>query len=340
MLFANWLRKYDMPMFSTVYHLTAPRRFIPQTKRLTPELAPGYVRLKVLACGICGSDISHFLGLRRVKYPISLGHEFCAEVTESVSPALPEGTLVVSDLNYRCGECALCINGQSHLCRMGSVGYFSNRAFANYMDILDAYLTPVKSTLAPHLAALTEPLACVLHALDRAPYDPSDRILIVGAGGIGALFVYALIARGHAPEAISLCDPLPRARNVANAFGVIETPSPAAGDYDLVIEASSSVSGFCQSANALRGGGTLIMFSHLDGHSGIEVPWHMLTRKDVRMALPHLNGDRGLMYPAMTLLERSPQPLDSLLLLRPLSEIQEAFDLYPTPEASKLILMP
>lgn len=95
-------------MNNTVYYHTAPFKI--EKKATTLEsLRDEYVRVKFLYCGICGGDYSVYLG-RRHKYPVSLGHEWVAKVIQVGKNVkdITENMCVVSDFNYRCGECNYC----------------------------------------------------------------------------------------------------------------------------------------------------------------------------------------------------------------------------------------
>lgn len=102
-----------------VSYLVAPHKFVNFNTLLPDEVPINYVRVKFLFCGICGGDYSRYLGYRK-EYPLSLGHEFVAQVLEhncSSAMGIEIGDFVVSDFNYRCLECRYCQKGKSHLCQ-------------------------------------------------------------------------------------------------------------------------------------------------------------------------------------------------------------------------------
>ena len=95
-----------------VSYLIQPHKFINIRSYLPDSIPVEYVRIKYLYCGICGGDYSRYLGYR-TEYPISLGHEFVAQILDYnglQSTDFKKGDYVVSDFNYRCNNCSYCQN--------------------------------------------------------------------------------------------------------------------------------------------------------------------------------------------------------------------------------------
>ncbi|MEM7079613.1 MAG: alcohol dehydrogenase catalytic domain-containing protein, partial [Pseudomonadota bacterium] len=189
-----------------------------------PEPGPGEVLVKTLACGICGSDLhaaqhtDAFVATSRAAGgafqlttfdPVVLGHEFCAEVVDhgpGTKAQLPSGTLV----------CSLPVLTRE---RPVSVGYSADTpgGFAEYMRLSERLLLPVPHGLAPEHAALTEPMAVGLHAVNKARWQGGEGTVVIGAGPVGLAVVTALKARGIAP--IIAADFSPTRRDLALSQG-------------------------------------------------------------------------------------------------------------------------
>jgi threonine dehydrogenase-like Zn-dependent dehydrogenase len=200
-----------------------------------PTPGPGEVLVKTLACGICGSDL-HALkhaarmveASRRTGSPLGfdasrdvvMGHEFCAEVVDhgpETTGGLRPGTRV-------CSLPFLLRGSDVHL-----VGYSNDTpgGFAEYMLLSEALLLEVPNGLTPQHAALTEPMAVGLHAVEMARLDRNDVPLVIGCGPVGLAVIAALRLRDARP--IVAADFSPRRRQLAAAVGADVVVDPAEG---------------------------------------------------------------------------------------------------------------
>jgi threonine dehydrogenase-like Zn-dependent dehydrogenase len=287
------------------YSLTSPGVVEPQIRTLA-DVARNSVRLRFLYCGVCGSDLSMFENRRPLVYPRSLGHEFIAEVVAVGGDvgSLKPNDIVTSDLNFRCGYCDHCRAKRSHLCRKGLIGLFSNRAFAEYGDIDPSYLVRIDGPPRFHMA-LSEPLSCVLHALEWAAPAPGERVLVVGAGGLGTCMAFALChysgltsfdITDSSPSRLSLigdaCEPVGTA---------VEVPT---GEYDVVFDLSGSESGLSLAVRGVISGGRLCTMSHLSGETPAPFLMNNLMRRDIAFKLSYLNGERSNLHRAAQMLEQ------------------------------------
>jgi threonine dehydrogenase-like Zn-dependent dehydrogenase len=306
--------------------LVAPRTLKRRNRRLA-ELDERWVRVRYLYCGICGSDLSHFEGRRKVKYPLSLGHEFVAEVRETGAEVrgLAQGDIVTSDLNYRCGSCDQCRAHRSHLCRIGQSALFSKRAFAELGDLHESYLTRLDGRFRKQLA-LSEPLSCVMHARDWAGPRPDDRVLIIGAGGLACCLAFAL-ATARPAVAFDITDKLhSRAALIAEVTPVAHKIDEPQGEYDIVFDLSGTESGLRSACTHTKPGGKLCTMSHLDGYSRASFLLAALTRRDVTFTVSYLNGERDTLATAARALAKTWSPAwDRLLETVPVAGLQEAF---------------
>ncbi len=212
----------------------------------TPEPGPGEVLVKNLACGICGSDLhalEHFdqfssfgeegIGGRLNEHQdLVMGHEFCSEILdygpgEAPAGRLPPGSRV----------CAMPM-----LLRAGgltSVGY-SNEVpggYAEQMLLMEGLLLPVPNGLPDDHAALTEPMAVGLHAVEMAKLTSEDVPLVIGCGPVGLAVIAALKLKGAGP--IVAADFSPARRALAETMGADVVLDPAErSPYDSWREAA------------------------------------------------------------------------------------------------------
>lgn len=167
-----------------------------------PEPKPGkdQVKIEVKYAGICGSDIHTYEGHYKVGVPVTLGHEFAGVVTE-VGEGVTEwkvGDRVTSETTYDiCGKCGYCKSGDYNLCnRRKGLGTHQDGGFAKYLIARKQSVHKIPDNVDDRSAALTEPLACTLHAINKADIYEGDWVLVTGPGPIGLLAAQVAKSRG------------------------------------------------------------------------------------------------------------------------------------------------
>jgi L-iditol 2-dehydrogenase len=296
---------------------------------MLPPLPEDWARLRFLYCGLCGSDILQFQGRPGASYPISVGHEFVAEVVEAGAQvdSVSIGDLVTSDLNFRCGECDHCRAARSHLCRSGQQELFTNRAFSEFGDIDASYLLRLSAPAAPHLA-LCEPLSCVLHAKDLAAPVPGDRVLLVGAGGLGLCLAFALCMQRPALDFDVTDLSAERLAALASPISPVGTALPDPdGEYDVVFDFTGNESGLRAACARVRDGGRVCSMGHPVGEEIDPVFLSNVMPKDVSFVTSYLNGEPSVLRKAADLLMREWSPAwNELIELHPLKDLERAYE--------------
>ena len=166
-----------------------------------PVAAAGEILVKVLAAGICGSDRHMYRGEYPTARPVTLGHEFSG-IVEAVGVGVTRfsgGEMVTIDPNIACGTCKACRNARPNLCeRLTAIGVTRDGGFAEYAAVPEAQAFALPAGLDPVHGAFSEPLACCLHAIDKAGIGAGDSVAILGGGVIGDLtgFACAIYMRG------------------------------------------------------------------------------------------------------------------------------------------------
>lgn len=277
---------------NVVSYLVAPHKFINVKTELPNEIPNDYVRVKYLFCGICGGDYSRYLGYR-TEYPLSLGHEFVAQVLDynsSYSIGLEIGDFVVSDFNYRCRKCYYCRNGKSHLCKQNDIELFSNRAFSMYADIHYSYLVRIDSSINPiYRATAIEPLSCIIHAMKNYITSQINSILIYGTGNIGTLCAFYL--HTSLKKTVYVYDTnKTKCELVANTLGCNIAKSNIG--YDLIVEATNTASGLLECIQHCEYKQQICSFSHLYGQNTDEI-YTSLVKKEINIYFPLRNGDKS-----------------------------------------------
>ena len=212
-----------------------------------PVPGPGQVLVGVRSCGICGSDL-HFAKYSAevvslseemadslgggmnvdLSHDIFMGHEFSAEVLEAGpdTDTYPAGTLVTS--------IPVLISGQ----HVEPIVYSNNTlgGYAERMLLSAPLLLPIPNGLDPRHAALTEPMAVGLHAVNKSGVQPGETALVLGCGPIGIAVIAKLRARGV--ETIVAADFSQKRRELATIMGAHQTLDPAQGSpFDTVTPA-------------------------------------------------------------------------------------------------------
>lgn len=195
-------------------------------ERPIPEPRPGEVRLRPVAVGICGSDMHAFLGEHPfVHAPIVLGHEIGA-IVDKLGPevvGLQVGQLVTVEPSLVCDECYNCRNGRYNICErlrvVGCVGY--DGAMADYLVLPAEKVVPVPASWPLERAALVEPTAVGVHAVQQGLLQPGQDVLVLGAGIIG--LVTAQAARALGASRVLIADPIDARLERARSLDLCET---------------------------------------------------------------------------------------------------------------------
>lgn len=248
-----------------------------------PVAGPGEVLVKVLAAGICGSDRHMFKGEYPTAIPVTLGHEFCG-IVEAVGAGVSRfvgGELVTVDPNIACGVCPACRNARPNLCaRLQAIGVTRDGGFAEYAAVPEHQAFMLPPGLDPVFGAFSEPLACCLHAIDKADIQAGGSVAILGGGVIGLLMVQLaklegagkiiMITRQASRREAALDLGATHAFDPTGADTVEDVRSLTGGGADVVIECAGVPETFRTGIAMARRGGNFVLFGVTP--AGLEVP--------------------------------------------------------------------
>jgi L-iditol 2-dehydrogenase len=274
-----------------------------------PEPTGAGDRVRIRACGLCGTDVQK---IGRLTAGAVLGHEVVAE--------LADGRRVALVHHLPCGECDRCRAGHESTCddfRRATIepGGFAEAARARDWIEIPSPVDDVVGTFA-------EPLACVLRA---AEIVPRGRVLVVGCGFVGLLWVQVLARRGDEVLAV---DPLADRVALARALGA----NPPKGLVDAAVVCAHA--GIDEALAALAPGGTLLVFAA--GFDPVPVDLERVLRGELRI-VGSCSATPRHMLAAVNLLP-SLEPLPTVVL--PLERFDEGVDLYRRHEAVKVVFTP
>ena len=301
-----------------------------------PRAGDGEVVARVLACGVCGSDVLDSWVARKV--PAVLGHELCAEVEEVGAGVrgVAAGDRVVVHHHAPCGECRRCRRGHETLCEQFRATRLYPGGFAERVRVpadLVGELLPVG--IDTERATFVEPLACVLRAFDRCGLRAGDSLLVVGTGTSGLLAVAA--AHPRAVDAVWVREPRPERLERALALGAERHGNEL---VDVAIVCTTKPAAIADGFAAVAPGGALCLYAPPDPGQALGLDGHALYVGEVDVCASYSAGP-GDMRAALELIATGrvdPAPLITHRL--PLERTGEALELARTGGAVKALVLP
>lgn len=322
-------------------------------ERQTPTPPEWYVVVRVEACGVCGTDVHIYRGEFPARFPLIPGHEF-AGVVEDVGQgvaSLRPGHRVVIDPNINCGSCRPCQRGLTHLCRnLVAFGVTADGGFATHCSVPARQCYKVPAEMPFEVAAMTEPVACCVHGVERAQIRPGEAVVVIGAGMIGLVMLQLALMRGAA--AVIVSDHAAEKRELAMQFGATRTVNPKTEDLAEVVMKATQESGAdvaidcvggvetSQQAVALVGeGGRALLFGVAPQKAEITVkPYHIYAH-EITITGSFINPfTHGA---ALSLLAAGRIKVAEIISHRlGLDELPRAFELLEARQASKIVILP
>jgi threonine dehydrogenase-like Zn-dependent dehydrogenase len=338
-------------------------------ERPVPTPGPGEILVKVHDCGICASDIKCFGGAALfwgdqfrspyVQTPVIPGHEFTGEVAALGDGAgqhhgVNVGDRVVAEQIVPCNDCRYCRTGLYWLCVKATVFGFKQAApggMAQYMIFpKNARVYRVPDSLSARQAALVEPLACAIHAVERGNIRLGDVVVQVGCGTLGLCMIAA--ERLKNPGTLVALDLIDSRLELAKQFGADIVLNPTKTDVvadvlkltdgygcDVLIEATGNYEAIEPSLHMIRKAGTFVEFSVMKGNSSVD--WTIIgDGKELDIHGAHLapyTFPTSIDYLERGLIDIEPIITDHL----PLEDYAKGFAAVEHPESSiKVMLCP
>ena len=252
--------------------------------------------VKVLACGICGTDRHIYHGEYPSAKPVILGHEFGGVIEEVGSNSkFKVGQVVSVDPNIICGTCPDCVAERTAFCPdLTALGVNINGGLAEYVLTPDTQIYPVSDELNPLHLAFIEPLACSIRGLDLANLKGGEKVAVLGGGVIGLLVVQ--LAKLAGASEIVLITRQKFRRDVALKIGATRVIDPNSEDVntavtnmDVVFECAGAVETFKQAQNISRRGGSVIVLGLTASDVTLEVNPFNIVVNELRIQGSFLN---------------------------------------------------
>lgn len=291
----------------------------------------------MLACGVCGSDVSETYVSR--KLPAVLGHEVVGEVLEAgdgVQGVRP-GDRVVIHHHVPCGACRTCERGHETLCEQFRATSLDPGGFAERVRLSSPLVSELLElgSLDPVAGTFVEPLGCVLRALDRAGLRAGDSLLVVGAGSNGVLAVAA--ARERGVRTLFVREPRSDRRHIAEGLGALPHGNEP---IDVALVTTADGHAIAGAAAALGVGGTLCIYATTGPGTSVGLDTEQLFLRELTVCSSWSAGPAD-MRAALQLIASGRIDVLSLVTHRfALEETSRALDLQRRGGALKAVVLP
>ena len=321
----------------------------------TPQIGPGELLVKVLASGICGSDVMEWYRIK--KAPRVLGHEITGEIVE-VGKGVDQykvGNRVFVSHHVPCNTCQYCRNGFHTLCDTLRTTNFDPGGFAEYLRVprinVDRGVFLLSDEISFEDGVFIEPLACVLRGQRLARLKPGQSVFVMGSGISGVLHI--ALARASGARWIIASDIDDYRLGAAKKFGADEVTlakevNPAkirevnqGRLADLVIVCAGTISAYIQALQSVDRGGTILCFAPLEPGLNFVFPFFEFWNDGITL-LSTYGGSPIDIINAIELIKAHRLPLREMVTHRlPLKETGFGFQLVAEAKDSiKVIIEP
>jgi L-iditol 2-dehydrogenase len=303
-----------------------------------PEAGPGDVVCRVLACGVCGSDVAD--AWVAPKLPVVLGHELTGEVVavgSEVAGGVGLGDRVVIHHHAPCGECRRCRRGHETLCESFRTTNLDPGGFAERVrvpaDLVDELL--VLDGLDAERGTFVEPLGCVLRAFARSDLRAGDSLLVVGAGTSGLLAIAAAHARGL--EAVWVREPRPERMERALGLGAERHGNEL---VDVAICCTAAPAALADAFAAVAPGGVLCLYAPPAPGRTLDLDGLSLYRREIDLVASYSAGPADMRAAHELLASGRVDPAPWITHRLGLDETGRALELARSGAAVKALVMP
>ena len=270
-------------------------------ERPQPHPGPGEVSVRVRAVGVCGSDVHYYqdgrIGTQVVTAPLVLGHECAGEIAEIGEGVTDRhvGQRVAVEPGVPCRHCDMCKIGKYNLCYdmvfLGTPPI--DGAYREYVVTAADFAHPIPDSMRLDQAAMCEPLAVGLHAVNLSGMKPGDSVAVLGAGSIGLYTLQCAMTAGAGATFVT--DPLRYRLDIAKRLGAGRTLAPeeateaimeatGGSGVDVVFEAAGALDTPQQCFDIAARGGTVV-FIGICSRDVQEVQFGIARRKELTIKL-------------------------------------------------------
>ena len=278
--------------------------------------------VKVLGCGLCGSDIVKFVH-KISKDGTVLGHEIVAQIVEINSKI---GDTIVTSHHIPCGKCVYCRHGNVSMCEHFKETNIRPGGFSELVYLSEEHLENVAHLKPDNLteveASFYEPLGCIVRAVKRANLMTGDKVLVAGLGSIGILTAQALKAYG---ADVVGCDLLPERIEFLQTLGIDAVDvRELSGEFDGIFMTSGADKAIDTALKYVRNGGKILVFSstpsEMSAYANNEIYYRELT------VMGSYSPSPADLKDSLELLRTGKVKVSGISTEYKLDDIQQAFD--------------
>ena len=320
-----------------------------------PSIGPNDVLIRVKAVGLCGTDLHIYTwdhwAERRVKPPLTIGHEFMGEVAAvgAAVKAVQLGDRVSAEGHIACGICRLCRTGEAHICEhVEIIGVDTDGAFADYIRMPDANVWKLDPSIPDAWAAVFDPLGNAVHTVMSAGVSARS-VVITGVGSIGLMAIP--VARAAGASTVFAVDVNPQKLELAKRVGADATFSATQPDLvdeivrrtngdgaDVLLEMSGSGSAIDSGLAMVRNGGVAALLGIPSDDVEINLAERIIFKG---LTVLGINGRRMFetWYQTQALVTSGRVDLTPIITHElPFERFDDAFALMRSGEAAKIVL--
>lgn len=314
-----------------------------------PVCQPGWVKIKVMAVGLCSTEVHMITGkFEAGKPPHILGHEICGQIVE-----LGEGCdqkwlhqRVVVETYVGCGKCEFCQSGRKHLCPAGEIGYPPyNGGDAQFVCVPEGCVRAIPDNVSYDEGAIMEAVACPFGAVLNSGLKMGQTVLVLGAGVAGLAFIQSARAAGAGKVLCAVRNDLKAEMATKAGADIVDLRKEDLYErvmaetngmgVDLAIEAAGVPQTVKQAFQCVKSDGTVLLYGIPDKAADIPLP---VTECILRQI--HVVGYTGNQFgwdPLIQLVSNGTINIkDMISKVVPLSQMADAVELLET-QGSKLI---
>lgn len=337
-------------MNSAIYYGTKDIKLVKKEK---PRITKDNLLIKVMASGICSTDILFYHGnCSYITPPVILGHEYSGEVIEVGEDIkdIKKGDRVAVDPNVFCCKCFYCRIGEVHLCEnMLTLGVNRDGGFSQYSLIPSRSALRLEENMTYDEGALLEPVACCIHGLDKLNIQFGDTVILTGSGPIGYIMIQLIKIYGASK--IIVVEPMASRRKLAERFGAnyaLEsnydnvkyiTRQIVPNGVDVLVECSGNSIAQENALSLVRKGGKVLFFGCSPENQQISISSYNLNHNEI--VLIGSTNNPFSHVKAIRLISSGKINIKDIISHRiALENIIDAFNMVGTENTGKIIITP
>jgi L-iditol 2-dehydrogenase len=320
-----------------------------------PEIGGSEALIKTIFCGLCGSDIVKIIN-PEVKKPTKLGHEVVGivEKTGKMVSKIKKGDIIAISHHIPCYSCNYCLHGNYSMCKHFGETNLDPQGFSEYIRLTEEHVKyntfTVKDENNLKNAVFTEPAACCLRAIEKIPLKRKDKVMVIGCGTIGIIFIGLLKTLYDA--SIAAIDIDDAKLEIAGNFGADLTVNSkidnvkekilkfAPGRFDAAVLTFTVPDTLDLAMSSVREGGSIQIFAGPSKERKIAIDFDDLYKKELTIFSSYSSDPESMRKSFDLLVDKKLDKLDFAPLISnilPIEEFKKGLDLALSQKSFKIL---